>query len=164
MKDTTKKARDLLERSTPLGHYDCGKLCGGKCCKGDQNTGMWLFPSEENFYKNHPDFTLKDTDGNNGYPMVVCNGTCNRKDRPLACRIYPFYPKIEEDGKVKVIKDLRGYNSCPVISKDMKPDLKFMRNLRKAARYLIRDKETLDYIITVNNEIEEIAGLMMLLK
>lgn len=163
MNENLKKARDLLERSTPLGRFNCGKICDAECCRGDENTGMWLFPHEEEFYKNHPDFKIRNTDGNGGYPMIVCGGVCNRADRPLACRIYPFYPKIDGD-KITVIKDLRGYNSCPIINENIKPDPKFLRNLRKATRYLIRDEETKNYILRVQGEIEEIAELMSLFK
>ncbi len=163
MNDNLIKARALLERSTPLGRFNCGKLCNGLCCKGDENTGMWLFPGEEELYKNNPDFTIRETDGNHGYKMIICNGTCNRSERPLACRIYPFYPKIDGD-KVSVIKDLRGYATCPIIKEDIKPDKAFLRNLRKAARYLIRDKETESYIMNIQKEIEETAELISLFR
>ena len=153
------KARELLERSVPLGRFDCGKLCGGHCCKGDEDTGMWLFPGEEELYENNPDFTVKETEGNQGYKMIVCNGSCNRNERPIACRIYPFYPKIDGD-RVGVIRDLRGLSSCPIVKNEMKPDPKFLRNLRKATRYLIRDEETKNYILTAQQEIEEMAEFM----
>lgn len=163
MNENLTKARELLERSAPLGRTDCGKLCGGLCCKGDENTGMWLFPHEEELYRDNPDFTIKETDGNQGYKMIICNGTCKRKERPFACRIYPFYPKIDGE-KITVIKDLRGFSDCPILKEEMKPDLKFLRNLRKAARYLIRDEETKKYIINVQKEIEDIAELLAILR
>ncbi len=40
------KAFDILGELTPL-KADCGRLCGGACCKGDAQTGMRLFPFEE---------------------------------------------------------------------------------------------------------------------
>ncbi len=159
MNDNLIKARDLLERSAPLGRSDCGKLCNGLCCKGDKDTGMWLFPGEEELYKDNSDFTIKETDGNFGYNMIICNSTCNRGERPLACRIYPFYPRIDGD-KISVIKDLRGVSSCPILKEEMKPDLKFLRNMRKATRYLIRDEEMKNYILNMQQEIEDIAKLM----
>lgn len=159
MNENLIKAREMLERSAPLGRFDCGKLCNGLCCKGDNDTGMWLFPGEKELYKDNPNFTVKETDGNFGYNMIICNGTCNRSERPLACRIYPFYPKIDGE-KVSIIKDLRGISSCPIIKEEMKPDLKFLRNMRKAIRYLIRDEETKNYILNMQQEIEDIAKLM----
>ena len=40
-----------LRKVTPL-NFDCGKICNGKCCKGDEKTGMILFPGEEEFIDN----------------------------------------------------------------------------------------------------------------
>jgi hypothetical protein len=40
------KCYKILENETPL-NFDCGKICDGKCCKGNENTGMLLFPGEE---------------------------------------------------------------------------------------------------------------------
>ncbi len=162
MNKNLKIARDYLKRTAPLGKMDCGKICGKKCCQGDSETGMWLFPFEEEFYINNPNFTVKQTQGNHGYKMVVCNGTCNREDRPLSCRIFPFYPKIDDE-RVTVIKDLRGFSTCPILNKNLNPDLKFLRNLRMATRYLMRDKEIKEYILTIQKEIEEAAQLLYLL-
>ncbi len=39
-------ARAALSDLTPL-LTDCGRLCGVACCKGDEQTGMLLFPGEE---------------------------------------------------------------------------------------------------------------------
>lgn len=39
-------ARAALSDLTPL-LTDCGRLCGFACCKGDEQTGMLLFPGEE---------------------------------------------------------------------------------------------------------------------
>ena len=48
--DTVRAARNLLETLTPL-KTDCGRLCQGACCQGDEQTGMLLFPGEEAFYE-----------------------------------------------------------------------------------------------------------------
>lgn len=163
MNENLNKAREYLERSAPLGRYDCGKLCDKRCCKGGDGDGMWLFPGEEEFYKNEPGFTVIPTDGNGGYPMLVCQGSCDRGNRPLACRIYPFFPKIDGE-KISVIRDLRGCASCPIIKDGIRPNPKFLRNLRKAARRLAADDEMKEYIIKIQNEIEEIAQLMSLMQ
>ena len=39
------KCYKILENETPL-NFDCGKICKNKCCKGDENTGMLLFPGQ----------------------------------------------------------------------------------------------------------------------
>ena len=43
-----KSCYSVLRKTTPLD-FDCGKICNGKCCKGDENTGMIIFPGEEEF-------------------------------------------------------------------------------------------------------------------
>ena len=59
---------------TPL-KGDCGKLCDCACCKGDENTGMLLFPFEET--------NLEIRKNEAGERLAVCNGRCDRKTRPL---------------------------------------------------------------------------------
>lgn len=148
-----KKAYELLERVTPLT-YDCGKLCSGRCCKGDSDTGMWVFPYEEELLADVDGFTLKDCDGNMGYKMVVCNGSCDRKKRPLACRIYPFFPMIT-DGGYDVRADIRGISSCPVLYENIKPDYAFIRQVRKIARLFDRDETLRNYISDINLMLDE---------
>ena len=90
MKETDyKKMYDKIFRTmkdfTPL-KVDCGQLCQGACCKGDENTGMRLFPREESC------LTVKELPS--GDRLAVCDGSCERSKRPLACRIFPFFPTI----------------------------------------------------------------------
>ena len=100
-----KKAKNIIGEKTPL-YKDCGKLCGGACCKGDEATGMLLFPFEET--------ALKVTE-REGVRLAVCDGSCNRNDRPLSCMIFPFFPYITPEGRVKVIPDIRGGEICPIV-------------------------------------------------
>ena len=55
---TLKKVYKILDNVTPL-REDCGKLCSGECCKGDDDTGMLLFPGEEKFFEGNSDFEIK---------------------------------------------------------------------------------------------------------
>lgn len=148
-----RKAYELLGRVTPLT-YDCGKLCGGKCCKGDGNTGMWLFPYEEDVLRDVEGFEIKDCEGNNGYKMLICGGKCNRKTRPLACRIYPYFPLITDDG-YDVRADIRGVSGCPILYKNIKPDYAFIRQVRKVARLFDRDETLRNYINDINSMLDE---------
>lgn len=150
------KAYELLERVTPLT-CDCGKLCGGRCCKGDGSTGMWLFPYEEEILKNIDGFEIKACDGNFGYKMLVCSGSCNRKTRPLACRIYPYFPMITDDG-FDARSDIRGITSCPVLYNNIKPDYAFIRQVRKVARLFDRDEKLKEYIKSVNMLLDDIES------
>lgn len=154
-----KKAYELLDRVTPLS-YDCGRLCGGLCCKGDGDTGMWLFPHEEEILKGVEGFTIKDCEANFGNRMVVCGGSCDRKTRPLACRIYPYFPMITQDG-FDARADIRGIMTCPMLRDNIKPDYAFTRQVRKVARLFARDEELSSYIININQMLDEIEDFAM---
>lgn len=148
------KAYELLDRTTPL-ISDCGRLCGGKCCKGDGETGMFLFPGEEEILKNTEGFRILDCEGNFGYKMVVCGGSCDRKTRPLACRIYPYFPMITDDG-FDSRADIRGIGSCPLLHNNIKVDYAFLRQIRKVARLFARNEELKNYILNINSMLDEI--------
>ena len=157
-----KKAYEFLERETPLT-YDCGRLCDCTCCKGDSSTGMFLFPGEEELLKDIDNFKILECEGNYGYKMVVCNGRCDRKTRPLACRIYPYFPVIDENG-FDSRADIRGINSCPILNRNINVNYTFLRQIRKIARLFSRDEELEDYIKNINSmldEIEEFAERMI---
>lgn len=155
-----REAYERLYHKTPLGFYNCGRLCDGLCCRGDSQ-GMWLYPGEEELFIDKEGFEICETEGNYGYPMVICSGECNRAERPLACRIFPLFPLVTEvDGKVKieVIYDPRA-TMCP-IAREKKPlDPKFIKEVRKAALYLVRDEKMLEYMKAVSEEIAEIIEL-----
>lgn len=151
-----RQAYEILGRETPLS-YDCGKLCNGNCCKGDNETGMFLFPGEEEIISKYSNFRIIECNGNQGYKMVVCNGECDRKTRPLVCRIYPYYPVIKESG-FDVRADIRGIKSCPMLNRNIKPNYSFTRQIRKVARLLSRDEELMQYIIETNLMLDEIEA------
>ena len=76
-------ARAALSDLTPL-LTDCGRLCGFACCKGDEQTGMLLFPGEEALFAPcafgrviPAHFELAGRPAH----LFVCNGTCSRKNR-----------------------------------------------------------------------------------
>ena len=75
-----KKVKRIIGDKTPL-KKDCGLLCGGACCKGDENTGMLLFPGEE---------TTLNIIEKDGVRLAVCEGKCKREERPLSCMIFLF--------------------------------------------------------------------------
>lgn len=160
-----KKAYEILYNETPLGFYNCGRLCDGLCCRGDES-GMWLFPGEDRLFRDKEGFTVCETEGNHGYPMVICSGECNRRERPLACRIFPLFPMVSEvDGEpdICVSVDPRA-GMCP-LSHGSKPfDNDFVKAVRRAAQCMVRDPELYDYLKCVTEELEEIKYLKNLLK
>ncbi len=164
MNKIIKGAYERLYHKTPLGFYNCGRLCDGLCCRGDCK-GMWLYPYEEEFFASKEGFEVCETEGNYGYPMVICSGECDRRERPLACRIFPLFPLVfEEDGrlKIEVVYDPRA-NMCPLARQNKVLDPSFVKEVRKTARYLARDEKILEYMKAVSLELMEIIELQNML-
>ena len=138
---------------TPL-KADCGKLCGCACCKGDENTGMRLFPFEET------NLPVKELP--NGVRLVVCSGSCHRNDRPLACRIFPFFPTVDEKGRVFVEADFRGARLCPLIthSDEIIFDKRFFKALKKAGKVLVKDDLCRRFLIEATEEIDTYSAFL----
>ncbi len=137
----------ILKDLTPL-KGDCGQLCGCACCKGDGNTGMRLFPYEES--------TLDVRELENGIRLVVCNGTCDRNSRPLACKIFPFFPTIDEKGKVYVELDYRAKRLCPMIEHydEIIFEKRFLKAVKKAGKILSKDKKCREFLYESTSEID----------
>lgn len=138
---------------TPL-KADCGKLCTGACCKGDENTGMRLFPFEES------ELPVKELE--NGVRLVVCNGTCDRIKRPLACRIFPFFPTVDDRGRVYVEADFRGARLCPLIahSDEIIFDRRFFKALKRVGKILAKDEACLGFLREATEEIDTYSAFL----
>ena len=155
------KALDELENITPLKPFNCGKLCSARCCSGGDNDGMALFPGEKALFESNMDFEINDSEGNFGEPVVVCRGGCDRRKRPLACRIFPLFPLAleNENGTVIVpVPDPRA-GMCPLLFTPDKIDRRFYRAVRRAGEYLLRDEDTRRYLLDLSAEIRNIAEL-----
>ncbi len=137
----------ILGDLTPL-RVDCGQLCGGACCKGDAACGMRLFPHEET--------PLSVITSGNGGRLAVCDGTCDRTQRPLSCRIFPFFPTIDEKGRVFVEPDHRAGRLCPLIqhSEKIAFDPRFFRALKRVGRLLAADPECREFLSQITEEID----------
>ncbi len=137
----------MLKDVTPL-KCDCGQLCDKNCCKGDNTTGMLLFPGEKS--------NLNTVITDNGI-IAVCNGNCCRDERPLSCMIFPFFPLINENGKIKAVIDYRGYGICPMIKNSdfIKFNRKFIKTVEKAGKLLYTDTDIKEFMISKGNEILE---------
>ncbi|MBR4038781.1 MAG: hypothetical protein IKJ11_01630 [Clostridia bacterium] len=142
-------ARSCVENLTPL-KTDCGRLCAGACCQGDDATGMLLFPGEEAFYDGctfgriiPAGFSL----GGAPAQLFVCGGTCDRANRPLACRLFPLFLRFKEDGVTKLRIDLRAKAVCPLTDygiRSLDPD--FRQAARKAYDILLEDDACAAYL------------------
>lgn len=142
-----------LGELTPLT-ADCGVLCDHACCKGDENTGMRLFPYEESVLCIK---TIED-----GGRLAVCDGACDRSKRPLACRIFPFFPTIDEKGKIFVEKDSRAQRLCPLLthSDEIVFDPRFFKALKKVGKLLAKDPECRAFLYETTKEIDLYRALL----
>lgn len=143
----------IIGNSTPL-HSDCGVLCDKACCKGDKNTGMLLFPGES---------TTLDVIAEDNIRLAVCKGSCKRCERPLSCRIFPFFP-VKNEKKCAVVPDYRGYKICPLIEHSglVRFSRIFKLKLKLVSYILYTDKECADFCNGINEDIISCKKLLEL--
>ncbi len=156
MKDNlsvVERAKICLGVLTPLRGHDCGQLCGAACCKGDDSTGMLLFPGETT--------TLQVTELPDGDRLAVCDGTCSRDQRPLACMLFPFFPTVDEEGEVYAEIDARAYSVCPLAlhCEEVAFDQAFIRAVKKAGRILAGDEDCLGFMQRITEQIDELEQI-----
>lgn len=138
---SVKTARDLLADVTPL-RTDCGRLCGAACCReSEAGCGMLLFPYEEALYAPLPSgFSLMPHPAWEGALMLVCPGRCARRERPLACRIFPLLPLFFGE-EARLSLDVRAWPVCPLMDSGLgglRQD--FVARARQAVRLLLEDE------------------------
>ena len=133
--------------TTPLS-LDCGKLCGAACCESDEyeETGMYLFPGEEELFKNNPDFKIIDSEfvyNGKRAKILICKGYCKRTLRPLSCRIFPIIPYIKHNG-FELIFDPRAKGLCPLtkLKSFSQLDEFFIKKTEKVVKLLLKFEET----------------------
>ena len=157
MKEILKKAREILAETTPL-KTDCGKVCGARCCRPleAEETGMLLCPGEEEAYRGKSGWTLRETAAGT---LAVCTGTCERNERPLACRIFPLLPVIR-GGTVKAAADQRAKAVCPLLRQGIRGmDSAFTDAVREAGRILAEDPEQRKFMEKLTEEQDELKAL-----
>ena len=149
--------RALIGSATPL-QDDCGRLCGCACCQslpGDE-TGMLLFPGEEEFYRNLPGWQVKPCETG---LMVICPGACRRDERPLACMLFPLLPLLREDG-IKVAMDARSRAVCPLARwgvSGLRQD--FAASVRACGELLSRDATQRAFLLRLTEQHDELKAL-----
>ena len=146
------KAYCEIGSMTPIS-ADCGKLCGARCCRGDENDGMIVFPGEEKLLSAHG-YKLMQREMN-GFPVYFtsCNGSCNRVYRPLSCRIFPLAPTLR-DGTLKIIPDPRAKYLCPLLLADSVEE-KFKAAVERAFSLLSEDENVREMLIHYTAMLDE---------
>lgn len=148
------RAYSILDSTVPMS-FDCGQLCGKKCCHGNEEDGMLLFPGEEVFFADDENFVIKESSLGK---TLVCKGNCDRNRRPLACRIFPLFPyvvKNENGYRISVLKDVRALEYCPLDDGDILQS--FKRSVRLAARSLLRDDECAEFLLNLTSVFTDIG-------
>lgn len=155
MSRTYRKLYRMFAHTTPL-KTDCGRICGGACCRGDAKTGMLLFPGEP---------TVLPTVRANDKRYVLCGGTCSRKERPLSCRIFPFFPVQDETGRTEARIDLRGEALCPLVrqSENVLFSRRFLKRVSKTGKILMQNDDCAAFMREIWEEIVEIGSLRSML-
>lgn len=149
----------LFDDNTPL-KTDCGRLCGGACCKdGDtpDSMGMYLFPGEKKVFEllspdwikiEASDFYYTSGGVRRNVPIAFCSGSCDRYQRPLSCRIFPLTPYTGSDGKLRIITDPRAKSICPLAAAMRKDEYNhgFVRNVERTFRLLMKNRRFADFM------------------
>ena len=154
----------LFDKSTPIA-ADCGKLCGERCCRGD-DCGMYLFPGEERVFRllnpewaeiGKSDFCYEFRGKKKSVPILFCRGGCDRYQRPLACRIFPLTPYINDEKKTEIIIDPRAKAMCP-LAKSLEIDefdIRFVKNVKRAFALLMKNQEIAEYMKSYSEYLKE---------
>ena len=117
---------------------------------------MLLFPGEEAYYTSLPGYRLLDTEQGT---LLICDGRCERADRPLSCRLFPLLPLLREDG-VKVATDLRARAVCPLARQGKDALLpEFVAAVRQAGRMLAEDEEQRAFLARLTRQQDELKAL-----
>lgn len=138
-----------FDELTPVS-FDCGELCGKKCCEGDDESGMYLFPGEEKLFAGKENFSVLPTDffvNGKAVQLAVCHGACRREERPLSCRIFPLVPFYRKGSTLRIIRDPRA-GFCPLTSPAAVGQLNsaFVREVRHAFNVLVKIPAVADFL------------------
>lgn len=139
-----KKIYGYLENITPL-KTDCGSICNNKCCKGNDTDGMLLFPGEKELIKEKDGFTIF-YDNRYDCNLVSCSGDCKRSERPLSCRIFPYFIYVSDGDKLSVAPDIRAADFCPLLSENLRISKDFLRALRISAKLFESNEEYVEFL------------------
>jgi len=154
--------------------FDCGTLCSSACCTWQkssddsaeaQEMGIYLFPGEYQFLEQkgvftRDWFTVQQQDpAEAGFPeswtgpvyFLQCRTApvCQRKLRPLQCRMFPLKPVIDDSGVLELIwndEDLP--YCCPIIENRMPVHDDFYKATYTVWRHLLKDPRFMDLVLS----------------
>jgi len=117
--------------------------------------GMLLFPGEAGLLSQEPGFRLfRILYMGVRVWFLVCEGTCDRRKRPLSCRVFPLAPHIGEGGVIRALPDPRAMRVCPLAGGErLEPS--FRRAVAGAFRILAREPETYEFMRLLSEDLSE---------
>ena len=171
---------DVVVGGGDSGGSSCGGINGGvnPSCGGggggdhdgeygtpvaNERLGMILFPGEDSLLSGEPGFRLYRARymGERAW-LLVCDGTCDRRKRPLACRVFPLAPDTGAPGSVAAIPDLRARRMCP-LADGVHIDPAFRRAVAKAFRHLASEPAMYDHMRLISAELADLKKLAEML-
>lgn len=148
-----REAYRMFGGETPIA-ADCGRLCRSRCCRGGDNDGMLLFPGEEQVSREQTFLTveMREMRGIDA-GFAVCKGRCIRPLRPLSCRIFPYAPRLEDDGRITVRPDPRARRICPLLTPDAEEFIEdsFLEKIVEVFEFLRRELPDMDEFLREYN-------------
>ena len=160
-----KRIYKIFDHVTPI-KSDCGELCCARCCQGSVHDGMWLLPDEDLLLKDADFLTIHETiEGK----YAVCNGHCDRKLRPIACRMFPYFPFLFRTRTgahhVKPMPDARALATCALFDVNA-PEITpaFKQAVRRAGILMMQDHMIRNWMSYSSGYICDIAQMRVLLE
>jgi hypothetical protein len=76
--------------------------------------------------------------------------------------IFPFFPYLTSEGRIKVIPDIRGNEVCPIVHNftEVRLDRRFLRRVKKVGRLLVKDEECRLFIEGISREMDVYFSLL----
>ncbi len=158
----------LFDECTPLAG-DCGRACAGACCTDEGGEGMFLYPGEKQMLAEADFLSIQSSAfvvQGQMVPIAICGGKCDRRLRPLACRIFPLFPYVKPGSRPKIIMDPRANAVCP-IARNLNPsqlEPAFFRNVERTALLLSRFSASRVFLEEQSNLLDEMCGSYEILR
>ena len=139
-------------------------MCGAACCQDTINdgseAGMYIYPGERVMLKDYSGIRIEKSDfeyGGKCAEIAICKGVCDRRLRPLSCRIFPLIPYKKEGSPLTVITDPRAKSMCPLAKTFTMDDFdeKFTEAVLYIFKVLIKEKHVKEFVIEQSYLLDE---------
>jgi hypothetical protein len=118
---------------------------------------MYLYPGEEELFLGNAGYNtiIATLEGYGRVTLLSCNGNCERSERPLACRVFPLAPKID-NGMVSVRMDPRGRPVCPLCHQPKSSlSASFTKSVETVFTELLAEPSMLAYLTALSHSLDE---------